>query len=235
MTKKSEQTQSDMLWLAQKIVKAYQNYGFVSAVVFGKQGTGKTTYAFKVLRDVYYTVYNLRTKDEAWSFVRNAYFFELPEALEMIRKAINEDKRIPALLFDDAGIWLSKYEWFSDYMKQFYKLYALIRTRVSAIIFTTPSPDDVARYLREKGWYQIRITMVNRRKKEARALLYEKTFTRNSSGQIVTTTQAKAIDFFKVDLPNDFYREYLERRRKTEQRILEELDSILKREEGSEN
>ncbi len=41
------------LWLGSKIVEAYKTNGFESAIVFGKQGVGKTTYALKVAKEVY--------------------------------------------------------------------------------------------------------------------------------------------------------------------------------------
>ncbi|QGA69604.1 hypothetical protein GFS33_00105 [Sulfolobus sp. E11-6] len=228
MSKKTEEQKADdLLWLAQKIVSAYKNVGFVSAVIFGKQGSGKTTYAFKVARDVFYKLYNLQTKDEAWQYVRTSYFFELPEALMKIQDAIDNDYRIPLIIFDDAGIWLSKYVWYEDYMKAFYKIYALIRTRVSAVIFTTPSPEDIAFFLREKGWYQIKISMINRKDMIARATLYAKDFARNTKGEIVTQVKTKALDMFKVDIPNNIYEEYMQKRRETERKLLAELKQIL--------
>lgn len=227
--KKNEKSLDDLLWLARKIVKAYENNGFVSAVVFGKQGEGKTSYAFKVARDVFYYVYDLKSKDDAWEYVKNAYFFELPDALNKIGEAIAQRQRLPLIVFDDASIWLSKYIWYKDYMKSFYKLFALIRTRVAGVVFTTPSPDDIAKFLREKGWYQIRVTMVNRRKREARAMLYERKFVRNEKGEITTKVEAKAIDFFIASMPNAFYREYLERRFHTEEKLLAEINEILQR------
>ncbi|ACZ35793.1 DnaA-like protein [Betafusellovirus yellowstonense] len=220
-------SKSDVLWLSKKIVSAYHNIGFVSAVVFGKQGSGKTTYALKVARDVFWKLNNLENKDDAWDYVRNAYFFELPNALDKIQDAIDNDYRIPLIIFDDAGIWMSKYVWYEDYMKVFYKIYALIRTRVSAVIFTTPSPEDIAFYLREKGWYQIRVTMVNRNKMIARATLYAKDFGRNTSGEIVTQVKTKALDFFKVQIPDNIYKEYMQRRKETERKLLEELRKTL--------
>lgn len=218
---------AELLWLAQKIISAYNNIGFVSAVIFGKQGSGKTTYALKVARDVFWKLNNLQNKEDAWDYVRKAYFFELPDALDKIQDAIDNDYRIPLIIFDDAGIWLSKYVWYEDYMKVFYKIYALIRTRVSAVIFTTPSPEDIAFYLREKGWYQIRVTMVNRNKMIARATLYAKDFGRNSKGEIVTQVKTKALDFFKAQLPDNIFKEYMQRRKETESKLLQELREIL--------
>jgi len=216
---------SELLWLAQRIVDAYRNMGFVSAVIFGPQGTGKTTYAFKVARDVEYEIRGLRTKDEAWQYV--TYFFELPEALDFIQQLTEKDQRIPYIIFDDASIWLSKYYWYKDYMKAFYSYYALIRTRVSAVIFTTPAPDDLAYFLREKGWYQIKIVWHNKKKKIAKALLYEKEFTRNSRGDFTTKSSHTAIDYFKVQLPDDFYQEYLKKRKEKELDLLTQIKVSL--------
>ena len=225
--KRAKKKSQDMLWLAEKIVDAYNEYGFISAVIFGKQGAGKTTYAMKAMRDVFYKLYNLNTKDEAWEYVKKYYFFELPEALEVIYNAFENNERIPVILFDDAGIWLSKYQWYEKYMVLFYKLYALIRTRVSAVIFTSPSPDDIALFLREKGWIQIRIKWSNKKHRIAEADLYKKVFDRDSKGNIITKAEYTALDQFKVQLSDDFFNEYLTKRRETERKLLEELRQIL--------
>lgn len=218
---------SELLWLAQRIVDAYRNMGFVSAVIFGPQGTGKTTYAFKVARDVEYEIRGLRTKDEAWQYIK--YFFELPEALDFIQQLTEKDQRIPYIIFDDASIWLSKYYWYKDYMKAFYSYYALIRTRVSAVIFTTPAPDDIAYFLREKGWYQIKVVWNNRKKKIAKALLYSKEFIRNTRGDFTTKSTHTAIDFYKVELPDDFYNQYLKKRKEKELDLLAQIKVSLSR------
>lgn len=218
---------SELLWLAQKIVDAYRNMGFVSAVIFGPQGTGKTTYAFKVARDVEYEIRGLRTKDEAWQYVR--YFFELPDALDFIQQLTEKDQRIPYIIFDDASIWLSKYYWYKDYMKAFYSYYALIRTRVSAVIFTTPAPDDLAYFLREKGWYQIKVVWNSKKKKIAKALLYAKDFARTSRGDFTTKSTHTAIDFYKVEMPDTFYAEYLKKRKEKELELLTQIKFSLSR------
>ncbi|ARM76443.1 hypothetical protein B6F84_10705 [Acidianus manzaensis] len=216
---------TELLWLAQKIVEAYKSMGFVSAVIFGPQGTGKTTYAFKVARDVEFALHNLETKDEAWQYVK--YFFELPDALTFIEEITERDERIPYIIFDDASIWLSKYYWYKDYMKAFYSYYALIRSRVSAVIFTTPAPDDLAYFLREKGWYQIKIVWNNKKKKIAIAQLYEKGFARNTKGDFTTKSTYKALDYFKVELPNNFYNEYLKKRKEKELDLLAQIKLSL--------
>jgi len=216
---------TELLWLAQKIVDAYRNMGFVSAVIFGPQGTGKTTYAFKVARDVEYALRGLETKDEAWKYVN--YFFELPEALDFIQQLTEKDQRIPYIIFDDASIWLSKYYWYKDYMKMFYSYYALIRTRVSAVIFTTPAPDDLAYFLREKGWYQIKVVWNSKKKKIAKALLYAKDFARTARGDFTTKSRHTAIDFYKVELPDTFYAEYLKKRKEKELELLTQIKVSL--------
>jgi broad-specificity NMP kinase len=216
---------TELLWLAEQIIDAYKNMGFVSAVIFGPQGTGKTTYAFKVARDVEYALRGLQTKDEAWKYVK--YFFELPDALEYIQEITERDERIPYIIFDDASIWLSKYYWYKDYMKSFYSYYALIRSRVSAVIFTTPAPDDLAYFLREKGWYQIKVVWKNKKEKIAVAMLYKKDFSRNTNGQFITKSKHEALDYYKVDLPNDFYQEYLKKRKEKELDLLTQIKVSL--------
>ncbi len=103
----------------------------------------------------------------------------------------------------------------------------MARTRVSAILFTSPSPDDIALFLREKGWIQIRIKWSNKKDRIAEADLYKKVFTRDSKGNIITKPDYTALDQFKVQLPDDFLNEYLTKRRETERKLLEELKELL--------
>ncbi|WOE51562.1 hypothetical protein [Sulfuracidifex metallicus] len=69
--------------------------------------------------------------------------------------------------------------------------------------------------------------MVNRKKMIARATIYSKDFGRNTKGEIVTQLKKKALDLFKVQIPNNIYNEYMQRRRETEKKLLDELKQIL--------
>ncbi len=123
------------LWLTQQILKEYKRDGFISALVFGKQGNGKTTYALITAKEVYEKL----GYEKPWETALDRLYFELPESIPLLRQAFHERKKIPVIIFDDASIWFSKYYWYTDVQRAFFKIYALIRTLVTAVIFTTPS------------------------------------------------------------------------------------------------
>ncbi len=103
------------------------------------------------------------------------------------------------------------------------------------MIFTTPAPDDIAYFLREKGWYQIKIVWHNKKKKIAKALLYEKEFTRNTRGDFTTKSSQTAIDYYKVELSDDFYREYLKKRKEKELDLLTQIKASLSKTDVESN
>lgn len=222
-------TKSKNLWLADRIIEAYRANGFVSAIIFGKQGTGKTTYALKTARDVFATIMN-KDKNDVWNLVEAHTVLDLQKAVPIIRDAVQTGQKVPVIIFDDASIWLSKYIWYKKYMLKLYRLYAIMRNIVAGVIFTTPSPNDIALFLREKGWYQIKVTWKNKKDKIALAQLYTKSLYRNNSGQFVEKHKYKAIDEYKVELPNAIYQRHIQTRLEIEARLINELASELEKE-----
>ncbi len=76
------------------------------------------------------------------------------------------------------------------------------------------------------GYHQKEVQQ-NMRKKIAKALLYEREFTRNTRGDFTTKSSQTAIDYFKVELPNDFYQEYLKKRKEKELDLLAQIKASL--------
>jgi hypothetical protein len=220
------------LWLAQQIIKEHKRDGFISALVFGKQGSGKTTYALITAKEVYeHLGYN-----DPWQVALDRLFFELPESIPLLEQAFYERKRIPVIIFDDASIWFSKYYWYTDVQKAFFKIYALIRTLATAVIFTTPSPNDISFFLREKSWKKIKITKNGVETKgaksgvrRARAWLFKNDFKRNSRGEFVNTLEKEAIDDYYLEIPNDIYKKYMEKRYKAIENLFNEIKQTLQK------
>ncbi len=197
---------SHMFWVTKQILKAYREKGFVGVEIFGPQGIGKTTYALKILKQVYQ---ELGYKNE-WDMALQMTFFDVEDFIPLLVKARLENQSIPAVLFDDAGIWLEKYIWYKENIRGFVRLYKMIRTFVSAVIFTTPSPEDIVKNVREKAWYQIKIVRGGHNQSGNRlgtAMLYgyEVKKVRDTLKGIV---KEKAIDTFTVRLPDDVYQKY---------------------------
>lgn len=216
----------NLFYLSNQIIESYNTEGFTSGIIFGRQGSGKTAFALKVMVESIKSIYNLDTQ-EAWNVAKRLLFFELTDALPIISYAVRNNIRLPVILFDDAGIWLSKYRWTKQYMKLFFDLYSVIRTRVSAVLFTTPSPDDIAKFLREKSWFYVRVGIHDRKKRSSKETTYETQFAQDSRGNFYQKYVKVEEKYFVHIIPNDVYNEYSEARRIVEARITDELSSEL--------
>jgi hypothetical protein len=215
------------LWLGSKIINAYKTNGFESAIVFGKQGVGKTTYALKVAKEVYQRLGH--EPYEAWEFALDSLFFELKDALRLMKIFRENDRTIPVIIFDDAGLWLQKYKWQREDLMKFYEVYNIIRNIVSGLIFTTPSPNDITFYVREKGWKLVKIVRNGTAKEGipiARAKIAVNTIT-IKKGKVQNVVKWKTIDDYTVHLPDWVFKEYQERRKVYEEKALEELEKVL--------
>ncbi len=209
-------------WLTQKILNAYRNNGFISAEIFGPQGVGKTTYALKVGRQVFK---ELGIKD-SWGFALNHLFFDVRGALELLVEAYYTDQRIPILIFDDAGIWLEKYSWQREELRQFARLYKLIRSLCTAVIFTTPSEADIMKNIREKTWYKIKISRSGSahgyRKSKANIYVFTVKVLQKRFKEVV---EERAQDVFSVHLPDSVYEKYMIKRK--EEGIVPQIKALL--------
>jgi len=224
----------DWLWLGSKIIEAHKTNGFESAIIFGKQGTGKTTYSLKVAKEVYQRLGH--DPQEAWELALDSLFFEPKDALRLMKIFRENDRAIPVIIFDDAGLWLQKYDWQREDLMKFYKLYNVIRNIASSLLFTTPSPNDLPFYIREKGWKLVKIIRNGShkngfRKAQAKIAVNSIVIKR---GRVQNVAKWRTIDGYTVHLPDWVFKEYQERRKIYEQKALEELDKILSGDGGSE-
>ncbi len=200
-----------MFWVTEQILKAHREKGFVAMEIFGPQGIGKTTYALKTLHQVYEQIYTqYKIPGDSWEKALEMTFFDVEDFIPYLIEARVKRKVIPAVLFDDAGIWLEKYAWRQDDIRGFVKLYKMIRTFVSGIIFTTPSPEDIVKNVREKAWFQIKIAkggqnQVGNRRGKAMLYQYE---VRKVGDSLKGVVREKAIDFFSIRLPNHVFEKY---------------------------
>ena len=127
------------LFMSRLIQKAYTTEGFLSALVFGPQGIGKTSYTLHVAHEVY----------GDWDLALDHLFFNPLDAIDLLEKALDESKRIPLIIMDDAGLWLGKSQWWESGKVEFAEFFDIIRTICSAVIFTTPSDNLMSRLSKE--------------------------------------------------------------------------------------
>ncbi len=207
-----------MLILARLISSAYKRYDFVSAFVVGPQGMGKTTYAMLVAYEIY----------GDWDKVLGNLYFDPREALPRFREALASGRRIPLVIFDDAGMHLSKYLISSNkegfhLAKLLNALINLARTLTAGVVYTSPDM-DILKELRKKAWVVVEPLAPHGRSKPYRvARLYRKRIL--ASGKVAI--QKLGLDEYDLRaIPSDVRKQYEEKRKRAMEPLLEELEAM---------
>lgn len=133
--------------LAELIKEAYRNNGIVVAYVFGPFGYGKTSYALWTAYHVY----------GSWEKALSHLYFSPLEAMPEMHRAADTGKRIPLIIFDDAGLWLDKMTWWEQHKIAFVKFFNIIRSIAAGVIFTCPST-ELPKLLMKKANFRVRVT-----------------------------------------------------------------------------
>ncbi len=218
-----------MKYILSKLIKtAYKYEKFVSALVYGDQGVGKTSYALHVAYEIY----------GDWDKVLDHLFFNPFDSIELLTNALIEGKRIQLIIMDDAGMWLGKTRWWSPDKAAFAELYNIIRSICSAVIFTTPADDLITR-IERKIQMRIKVSMlddelveqlskdgfeIDEPKKYRVAKIYRHSLTPLFQPYIKKT----AYDIYPVEYPCK--ERYDEKRRQAIARKIKELKEILSKE-----
>ena len=127
------------LVLSNLIREAHRREGFISVLVFGSQGIGKTSYALHVAHEIY----------GDWNKALSHLFFNPKDMISLFKNYLRNGERIPLVISDDAGLWLSKSRWWLREKVEFCEFFDIIRTVCSSIIFTTPSDNLLSRLSHE--------------------------------------------------------------------------------------
>ena len=207
-----------MFILTRMVRSALRRQDFVSCFVIGPQGSGKTTYAMLVLHEVY----------GDWDEVLKHLYFDPREALPELKEALQTGRRIPLMVFDDAGLHLSKYL-ISSNREGFHLarlingLVNLIRTLTAGVVYTSPDM-DILKELRKKAWAVAEPTAPHGVEDPSRvAKLYRKRIA--PSGKVyIHKLGYDAYDLRAI--PADVRKEYEEKRRAAMEPLLQELENL---------
>jgi len=183
-----------------------------------------------------------KTDDPA---ILEKYFAFTPtEFLNMVR---GFEKRVPAVAWDDAGIWLYYMDYAHPIIKKISKMMQMVRTRTSSVIFTTPMPTLILGKLRNfpqtltikilKETADIREEDYNRfvRADFDSVMPYPRQMLRRAKAyrsSIMPDLQklrvhSEFIDKFGVLLPDPIYEWYSERRRKYVRQLEQDIEKDL--------
>jgi len=214
------------MYFADKIKRMVKENGFMSVMIVGRQGVGKTTYAMR-------TLYRYFNGD--WDKVLESITFD---PIELLRKR----KHYDVILIDDAGVHLSKYDWRNK--SDFAKFFNVIRDVTNFVIFTTPDEGDILKNVRDKLTYLAVIhghLKPKKGKKKAEgyeylgdeywtdggyATIYKRKLVINRFTNYKPEYHYEAVmhfDIFRYEIPDDIRQRYAEMRAKVTQSLIDEL------------
>ena len=163
--------------LASEIRRAHKNWGFVGFFIFGKQGSGKTTLALQIASKAW---------GSWWKALSNLFFdpSDIENAiytvLELVEKTKRSDVRYMTLIWDDAGVWASKYivrmKGGAKYAMAVQSLVEIVRRTSASFFVTATGPNRTLTPFRDQDeWYYIRVRgpFSEHGRKYSRATIYK--------------------------------------------------------------
>jgi len=184
------------------IEKAYHADECKVFIPYGPLGIGKTTYACKVVAQIYGTKGNPN-----WEAVKSRMVFHPREFVEKTEALMESGKKDYVLIWDDAGLWLNSLEHWNPFVRSIVKYLNVMRTNLAGLILTSPMPTWVIKKVR--GFPQavtLRITRTRddtkrrKRYRVAKAYRYWVIPDMKKSGVRIIYE-----DYFTALMPNDFY------------------------------
>ncbi len=197
--------------LAQRIVG---NTALTGAVIYGGQRVGKSSYALRVMFDIY----------RNWDDVLKYTFFKIEDLIQALRRAIKDDYVIPVIMLDDAAIGGSNQLYFTNKNLTMYlsALTDVMGTAVKGVLLTTPNPESLLKTLRGYEFYRIKITKANSG--------YDRIATGYRTVLLPSGTRNVAKEFkdtFNALIDDDAYSRYIKMRKGYMTEALNNLESVL--------
>jgi len=122
---------------------------FTLFTVYAGLGKGKSAYAIFCLVMALKNYFHC-SDAEAWEKVKGFIVFhpqQFFDKLDQIRDI--GMKRAPAIIWDDAGLWLYALDWNDPFIKALGKYMNVARSRLGALIMTTPTPKMIFSKVRD--------------------------------------------------------------------------------------
>jgi len=169
-------------------------------LISGQQGIGKTSFAIYAA----YTAYRNYAKVLRHLYFEADDFFKDTASMNFFKDTASKTEPLPAAIFDDAGVWLSRQRWYEKETVYLGNLLQLSRNLFRLVIFTTPSenlPKQIVTHLN----YVIRALSVEERGNMTAGVIYKKSYTHafeNSYGRV------EGIIRWPRRYPDDVYEAY---------------------------
>jgi len=218
-----------LIWDARK------NYDFFGGIVKGKLRSGKSSFAIQILAEAY------GTPDKPdWNAWKTYLVFKPEEFIEICKEARKSGKQWLMVVWDDAGFWLSAYDWHKELSKEVSRYIQTIATVWACVLFTAPRAKDIITKVRNiPGGHRFNIAHVSpggdsNRRDLRRARCYEGWA---SIDEKFEGFKGIYDEFFSVMLPDQVFHEYDKYRRgyvKEGEDLLEEVVNKIRRKEGEQ-
>jgi len=213
------------LVLSKKALWAWKSGGFTSGIIEGPRGIGKSTYALKVMYDIFKCMGYL--DDVAWQMALDRMLYRISDIIDFLDKSTR--KRTPECIFcwDDAAVFGSSMVWYTD-VKLVHLLQSTldtIRGSVSAMLLTCPNQGQLLKFLRNYDGYIIRINYAE-----------EGGYYRDAKGYIWRSLPSGTrriypnySDHYSCRLPNDVFAKYKRKRKSYNVENINALKEAMKK------
>jgi len=203
-------------FLYQRFMKTIRENEMCSVLVYGRKGIGKTTISMILSHSLY----------NDWDKVLDHLIFT-PQQFSKLLEKYDGEERIKCIIFDDAGTWLNKYKYRTSEMVTFCKLYDLMRSLVAVVIFTSPNPNNILKYVREDTDIFIKVREYRGSIRECD--VYERFYTHpipKVGGIQKGTLVMEKILIDLHDLPKEVYEKYLTKRRRAVRKAVQDFFNL---------
>lgn len=217
-----------MLWLAEKIKKEHPN-GFVSAVIYGQRGVGKSTYQMTVAKDLFMVDDGLEKKP-AYRKALDKMLYRPGDLIREIEEGTRKgSKRI--ILLDDASAHLSKYLYFEDRKQTqlLQKLSDTLRTATTGFLMSCPNPKNLLKTLKSYPDYSVKITKEGSEYRR-KATIYRTSYLPSGTPRVYKIAEDK----YSCYIPKEIWRDYKKKRKSYLTEAVSELKEHMEIEEAED-
>lgn len=180
---------------------AYYRDEFQLFIVYAPLGYGKSTYAVKVLSELY-------NKD--WEKVKDYIVFPPKDFVTKCVEMNKKGQREKAIVWDDAGLWLFALQRNDPFVQAVLKYMNVARTNWGAMILTTPTPSWVTYKMRNFPQH-INVKVIKAADDIGRQqrLRFAKGYRQWTAPDFKHTGVHKIFqDYYDATMPDDFYKWY---------------------------
>jgi len=199
-------------WLGKKIIKAFDRNELIGVIIFGNQRVGKSTYAMKILYDLY----------GDWDKVLDVMTYRLDDILEILKKS--KDDPLEAFAIDDAGVHTGYGSWFTnrELAVLLQQMFDVAGIGIGGILLTTPTISHLLAALRRYNFYRVKITKISRWKRVAHIYKKEMWMRREPGRELVR-------EYFNCRIPDDVYQRYVKIRLRYLDDVIQRLEKVRDR------